>query len=119
MPAGFIKAFSRRGMQGNKSMWATLYLSADGAKGSGWLSDSWTEFSASGMDALPPHLYWLSKEDDKLYEAQVQIPMAGRTSITIGQEATEIEPGRALFIRSMIRMWEDEYAASEGVNISQ
>jgi hypothetical protein len=116
MPERVVKVLSRRFSDGQISMWGTLHLNTQGGTIAGWLCDSWTEVSPDKLP-LMPRLYWLSKEDGRFHLVQVEIPIAGSTSITIGPVDEAIERDREAFLRTTLTEWENEYLTSEGVNI--
>jgi hypothetical protein len=118
MPEQLLKVLSRRTSEGQISMWGTLHLNAQGGRLAGWLCDSWTEAGTSAADVLLPRLHWLSKEDDQFHFVNLDIPAAGRSSITLGPIDTEIEPRREAFMRAMLAQWENEYFTTQGVNAS-
>jgi len=89
-----VKVLTRRTTNGQISMWATLHLNTQARKLEGWLCDAWTEAGTSGADVLLPRLHWLSKEDDQFHLVKLEIPVVGRTSITLGPVDTDIEPRR-------------------------
>ena len=99
-------------------MWGTLHLNTQGGKLAGWLCDAWTEAGTSGKDVLMPRLHWLSKDDDKFHLVRLEIPVAGRASITLGPVDTDIEPRREAFMRVTLSEWENEYFTSQGVSVS-
>jgi hypothetical protein len=113
-----VKVFTRRTTDGQISMWATLHLNTQAGKLEGWLCDAWTEAGTSGVDVLRPRLHWLSKEDNKFHLVRLDIPVIGRTSITLGPVDTKIEPRREAFLRATLAQWEKEYFTNEGVQVS-
>jgi hypothetical protein len=117
MPERAVKVLSRRLSDGQISMWGTLHLNVQGGTIAGWLCDSWTE---SNPDELPlkPRLHWLSKEDDRFHRVQIDIPVAGFSSINIGPVDEDIEARREAFLRTTLAQWENEYFTTQGVNIA-
>jgi len=113
-----VKVLTRRTTDGQISMWATLHLNTQARKLEGWLCDAWTEAGASGADALLPRLHWLSKEDDRFHLVRLEIPVVGRSSITLGPVDTKLEPRREAFLRATLAQWEKEYFTTEGVQVS-
>jgi hypothetical protein len=118
MPERLVKVASRSATVGQMSMWGTLHLSLVGGKLGGWLCDSWTVAGASASEVLLPRLHWLGKDDDKFHLAMLDIPVTGVASINVGPIDTEIEPRREAFMRSTLQQWENEYLASESVQIT-
>jgi hypothetical protein len=112
-----VKVLTRRTTSGQISMWGTLHLDPVGGKLGGWLCDSWTEAGTSAADILLPRLHWLSKEDGKFRLVHLDIPTTGIGSINLGPIDAEIEPRREVFMRATLGQWEDEYLASESVQI--
>jgi hypothetical protein len=112
-----VKVLTRRITSGQISMWGTLHINPVGGKFGGWLCDSWTEAGTSGADVLLPCLHWLSKEDGKFHFVKLDIPITGIASIMLGPVDAEIEPRREAFMRATLSQWEDEYLASESVQI--
>lgn len=118
IPEQLVKVLTRRVTDGQISMWGTLHLNTQGGKLAGWLCDAWTEAGTSGKDVLMPRLHWLSKDDDKFHLVRLEIPVAGRASITLGPVDTDIEPRREAFMRVTLSEWENEYFTSQGVSVS-
>lgn len=112
-----VKVVTRRITSGPISMWGTLHLSPAGGALGGWLCDSWTEAGTSPADVLLPRLHWLSKEDNKFHVAFLDIPVVGVSSIKLGPVDDQIEPRREAFMRATLRQWEDEYLASDSVQV--
>jgi hypothetical protein len=113
-----VKVLTRRTTDGQISMWGTLHLNTQARKLEGWLCDAWTEAGTSGADVLMPRLHWLSKEDDQFHLVRLEIPVVGRSSITLGPVDTKIEPPREAFLRATLAQWESEYFTNEGVQVS-
>jgi hypothetical protein len=112
-----IKVVTRRTTNGAISMWGTLHLSPTGVSKGGWLCDSWTEAGTSAADVLMPRLYWLDKTDDKFHVAFLDIPTVGMSSIKLGPVDDKIEPRREAFMRVTLKQWEEEYLASQSVDV--
>jgi hypothetical protein len=117
MSERLVKVLTRRTTDGQLSMWGTLHLNTQGGKLAGWLCDAWTEAGTSGTDVLLPRLHWLSRDDDRFHRVQLEIPVVGLASITLGPIDTEIEPRREAFMRATLAQWENEYFTSEGVQV--
>jgi hypothetical protein len=94
--------FSRSTVQPSISMWASLYVDPTGAA-VGWMVSTWSERDV--MPTLEPKMHWVSHEDGKFYRMLLEIP----SSIKIFDEDTEIEPHRAVFVRTTLKNWEQEY----------
>jgi hypothetical protein len=117
MPERVVKVLSRRYSDGRISMWGTLHLNVQGGTIAGWLCDSWTEASPGGLP-LKPRLHWLSKEDDRFHRVQMDIPVTGFSSISIGPVDESIEDRREAFLRTTLAQWENEHFTTQGVNIA-
>ncbi|MGC1416126.1 MAG: hypothetical protein WA817_12635 [Candidatus Acidiferrum sp.] len=118
MPEQLVKVLTRRTTDGQISTWATLHLNTQGGTIAGWLCDAWTEAGTSGADVLLPRLHWLSKDDDRFHLVQLDIPVAGFASITLGPADENIEPRRERFMRDTLAQWENEYFTTQGVQVS-
>lgn len=118
MSAQLVKVLTRRTSDGQISMWATLHLNTQGGTLAGWLCDAWTEAGTTGVDVLLPRLHWLSKEDDRFHLVQLNIPVAGHASISLGPVDKDIEPRRERFMRVTLAQWENEYFTTQGVHVS-
>jgi hypothetical protein len=118
MAEHLVKVFTRRTTDGQMSMWGTLHLNTQGGKLAGWLCDAWTEAGTSGADVLLPRLHWLNKEDDRFHLVQLEVPVVGIASITLGPVDTDIEPRREAFMRATLALWENEYFTAQSVHVS-
>jgi hypothetical protein len=112
-----VKVVTRRTTVGQISMWGTLHLNLAGGNSGGWLCDSWTEAGTPASEVLRPRLLWLSKEDDQFYRAVLDIPVVGVSNIKIGPVDEPIEPRRLAFVRATLAQWEDEFLASQSVQV--
>jgi hypothetical protein len=119
MAERLVKVLTRRTTIEQISMWGSLHVNIDGGTLAGWLCDAWTEAATSGLDVLLPRLYWLNKEDDQFHLVKLEIPVVGWASITLGPVDKNIEPRRAVFMRTTLAQWENEYFITEGVNLSR
>jgi len=104
------RIYSRSAHKDNLRIWGKLFVSKTGRTVGGWLIDSWSE---GGAPYWPPKSYWLDKKEDKLYQVQMNLGLAG-ASMNMGGEATDIEPDRAKFIRATLDQWELEWLVEEG-----
>jgi len=118
MPEQMVKVLTRRVTVGQISMWGTLHLNPQGGTLAGWLCDCWTEAGTDSAEVLLPRLHWLSKEDNRFHLVHLEIRDAGNSSITLGQVDAEIEPRREAFMRVTLAQWENEYFATQGVQVS-
>ena len=118
MAQQLVKVLTRSTTDGQISMWATLHLNTQGGTIAGWLCDAWTGAGTPGTDVLLPRLHWLSKEDDRFHSVQLNIPVAGSTSIMLGPIDEDIEPRRETFLRETLAQWENEYFTTQGVHVS-
>ncbi|MBZ5662696.1 MAG: hypothetical protein LAO08_20025 [Acidobacteriia bacterium] len=101
MPTQAVRVFSRSTVHTAISMWASLHLGETG-KAIDWLVDTWTEIGVT--PPLKPKLHWVSHEDGKFYDVQLNIDF--RSSLKLFGKDSEIEPNRAAFIRATLRAWE-------------
>jgi hypothetical protein len=118
MPDQLIKVMTRSITAEGISMWGTLHMNAQGGRLAGWLCDSWTTTREPGTAVLLPRIYWLNKEDDRFYRAQIDIPVVGASSIKLGPVDEQIEPLRDRFLRGMLAQWENEYLSQNCVEVS-
>jgi hypothetical protein len=86
-------------------MWGTLHVNSQNRKLLGWIVDSWTE---AGIEPhLRPRMLWVSREDGKLYNMKLEIDFRSVTNVF--DEATDVEPHRAAFIKATLALWEQEW----------
>lgn len=104
MPEQMERVLSRKTGVGTISMWGTLHVNRQNRKLLGWIVDSWTE---AGIEPhLRPRMLWVSRGDGKFYNMGLEIDL---TVARVFDEATDVEPHRAAFIKATLAMWEQEW----------
>jgi hypothetical protein len=99
------RILSRRTVGGSISMWGTMHVNRHNRRVVGWIVDTWTE---SGIEPhLTPRMLWVSREDGKFHNMGLQVDV--RSVIRVFDEATNIEPHRAAFIKATLALWEQEW----------
>jgi hypothetical protein len=104
MPEQIEKILSRSTADGSMRMWGTLHASRPGGNLVGWIVDTWTE--GGEPPRLQPRMHWVSR-DGKFHRMHMNIDY--RSAIQIGEEDTEIESIRAVFIKATLGLWEQEW----------
>jgi hypothetical protein len=99
------RILSRKTVGGAISMWGTLHVNRQSRKLLGWIVDSWTE---AGIEPhLRPRMLWASREDGKFYTMGLEINFRSVTNVF--DEATDVEPHRAAFIKATLAIREQEW----------
>lgn len=99
------RILSRRTTGGTISMWGTMHVNRLTRKVIGWIVDTWTE---SGIEPhLTPRMLWVSREDGKFCNMGLEVGV--RSVVRVFDEATDIEPHRAAFIKTTLALWEQEW----------
>lgn len=105
MVTPFKMVFSRIIVAQAISMSGHLYSNAQTGAILGWLVITWTERGV--MPPLNPEMHWVSKEGGKIHRATLHLDYPALAQPL--DEDTEIEPHRAVFIRSTLALWDQEY----------
>jgi hypothetical protein len=108
MPETPVERVYKRSVLTEKiNMWGTLHINRLTRRIEGWTVDTWSERSITPI--LDPKMHWVRKADGKIFVMHLD----GSPNIKLGDEATDIEPVRAAFIKATLALWEQEWLEEE------